>query len=72
MFDLNEKDSDGQTKWLIKDTLAKIKFVGNCNLSGYQFDVASYDTATKTFTLNIYEDKRGLKIPDGRDRKSVV
>lgn len=66
MFDLNEKDSDGQTKWLIKDTLAKIKFVGNCNLSGYQFDVASYDTATKTFTLNIYEDKRGLKIPDGR------
>lgn len=66
MFDLNEKDNAGQTKYLIADTPAKIKFVGNCNLSGYQFEVASYDTATKTFTLNIYEDKRGLKIPDGQ------
>lgn len=66
MFDLNEKDSEGQTKYLIADTPAKIKFVGNCNLSGYQFEVASYDTATKTFTLNLYEDSRGLKIPDGR------
>ncbi len=66
MFDLNEKDGEGQTRWLIADTPAKIKFVGNCNLSGYQFEVAKYDTATKTFTLNLYEDKRGLKIPDGR------
>lgn len=66
MFDLNEKDSEGQTKWLIQDTPAKIKFVGNCNLSGYQFELANYDTATKTFTLNLYEDNRGLKIPDGR------
>lgn len=66
MFDLNEKDSEGQTKWLIADTAAKIKFVGNCNLSGYQFEIASYDTATKTFTLNLYEDSRGLKIPDGQ------
>lgn len=66
MFDLNEKDSEGQTLYLIEGTTAKLKFVGNCNLSGYQFEIAKYDTATKTFTLNIYEDKRGLKIPDGR------
>ncbi len=66
MFDLNEKDGEGQTRWLIADTPAKIKFVGNCNLSGYQFEVAKYDTATKTFTINLYEDSRGLKIPDGR------
>lgn len=66
MFDLNEKDSEGQTRWLISDKPAKIKFVGNCNLSGYQFEVAKFDTATKTFTINLYEDNRGLKIPDGR------
>lgn len=66
MFDLNEKDSEGQTLYLIEGTTAKLKFVGNCNLSGYQFEIAKYDTATKTFTLNLYEDKRGLKIPDGR------
>lgn len=66
MFDLNEKDSEGQTRWLIEGTTAKLKFVGNCNLSGYQFEIAKYDTATKTFTLNLYEDSRGLKISDGR------
>ena len=66
MFDLNEKDEKGQTRWLIDGTCAKVKFVGNCNLSGYQFEVAKFDSATKTFTLNLYEDSRGLKIPDGR------
>lgn len=66
MFDLNEKDESGQTRWLMEGTCAKVKFVGNCNLSGYQFEVAKFDSATKTFTLNLYEDSRGLKIPDGR------
>lgn len=66
MFDLNEKDENGNTRWLIDGTCAKVKFVGNCNLSGYQFEIAKFDSATKTFTLNPYEDSRGLKIPDGR------
>ena len=65
MFNLNEKDSEGQTRYLIDGTTAKLKFVGNCNLSGYQFEIAKFDTATKTFTINLYEDSRGLKIPDG-------
>lgn len=66
MFDLNEKDSEGQARWLMDGTVAKLKFVGNCNLSGYQFEIAKFDSATKTFTLNLYEDSRGLKIPDGQ------
>lgn len=63
MFDLNEKDKEGQTLYLIEGTTAKIKFVGNANLAGYTFEVSKYDTATKTFTINPYEDSRGLRIP---------
>lgn len=63
MFDLKEKDSKGNTRWLIDGTAAKLKFVGNSNLAGYEFEIANYDTKTQTFTINQYEDKRGLKIP---------
>lgn len=63
MFDLNEKDTNGNTRWLIDGTTAKLKFVGNSNLAGYEFEIANYDTKTQTFTINQYEDKRGLKIP---------
>ena len=65
MFDLNAKDAEGNTLYLIDGTVAKVKFVSG-NLAGYQFEVAKFDTATKTFTLNPYEDSRGLKIPDGK------
>lgn len=63
MFDLKEKDTNGNTRWLIDGTAAKLKFVGNSNLAGYEFEIADYDTKTQTFTINQYEDKRGLKIP---------
>ena len=65
MFDLNAKDDAGSTKYLIDGTAAKVKFTGTSALAGYEFEINKYDTDTHTFTLNYYEDKRGLKIPDG-------
>lgn len=63
MFDLNEKDSEKNTKWLIDGTPAKVKFTGQSNLAGYTFDIQSYDHATHTFKLARYEDSRGMKYP---------
>lgn len=62
-FDLNEKDSEGNTKYLIADTVAQIKFVSG-NLGGYTFDLRSYDHATKKFTINQFTDENGVKFPD--------
>lgn len=64
MFNLNEKEN-GNTKYLIDGTSAKVKFTGNSNLAGYEFEVHKYNHSTHTFTLVQYEDKRGLKLPDG-------
>lgn len=63
MFDLNEKDSEGNTKWLIDGVSAKVRFTGNHNLAGYTFDIHKYDHATHKFTLVRYEDSRGFKFP---------
>lgn len=63
MFDLNEKDGDGNTRWLIDGTPAKVKFTGSSNLAGYTFDIQSYDHATHKFKLARYEDSRGFKFP---------
>lgn len=64
MFDLNEKEN-GNTKYLIDGTTAKVKFTGLSSLAGYEFEISKYDHSTHTFTLVQYEDKRGLKLPDG-------
>jgi hypothetical protein len=63
MFDLNETDSDGNTKWLIDSTSAKITFQTG-NLAGYEFDLHSYDHATKKFIINKFTDENGLVIPN--------
>lgn len=63
MFNLNEKDEAGNTKYLIDGTAAKVKFTGNSNLAGYTFDIQSYDHATHKFKLARYEDSRGFKYP---------
>lgn len=63
MFDLNEKDGEGNTCWLIDGTPAKVKFTGNKNLAGYTFDIHSYDHKTHKFTLVRYEDSRGMRFP---------
>ena len=72
MFDLNAKDADGNTKWLIDGTAAKVKFTGTSNLAGYEFELHKYDHNTHTFTLIKYEDKRGLQLPDGGSYKIDV
>lgn len=63
MFDLNAKDADRKsTKYLIDGTSAKIKFESG-GLAGYEFDLHSYDHATKTFVINKFQDENGSVFP---------
>lgn len=61
-FDLNEKDSAGNTKWLIDGVNAKVKFTTG-NLAGYEFDVHKYDHATKEIQVIPFTDENGMKFP---------
>lgn len=61
-FDLNEKDSAGNTKWLIDGVNAKVKFTTG-NLAGYEFDVYRYDHATKEIQVVPFTDENGMKFP---------
>lgn len=65
-FDLNEKDDDGNTKWLVADNSAKITFMTG-KLAGQQFEVSKYDHSTKTFSLVPFTDSRGLVTPTEAD-----
>ena len=62
MFDLNEKDESGNTKYLLSETSAKVHF-NTGNLAGYEFDVHSYNHTTHTFTLKKQTDERGNVFP---------
>lgn len=62
MFDLNEKEPDGETKYLIAGVSAKIHF-NTGNLAGYEFDVHEYDHPSRTFTLKQFQDGSGHKFP---------
>ncbi len=61
-FDLNEKDSVGNTKWLIDGVNAKVKFTTG-NLAGYEFDVHRYDHAAKEIQVVPFTDENGMKFP---------
>jgi hypothetical protein len=61
-FDLNEKDADGNTKWLIDGVNAKVHF-NTGNLAGYEFEVHKYDHASKTIELVPFTDENGMKFP---------
>lgn len=61
-FDLNEKDSAGNTKWLIDGATAKVKFTTE-NLAGYEFDIHKYDHATKEIQVVPFTDENGMKFP---------
>ena len=69
-FDLSEKvtskGADGKeetkTTYLLPGTSAKVHF-NSGNFSGYEFEVAKYDHATKTFTLKAFKDDRGETFP---------
>lgn len=61
-FDLNAANSDGETLYLIAGVSAKVHF-NTGNLAGYEFEVHSYDHATRTFTLVKQTDDRGDVFP---------
>lgn len=61
-FDLYEKDSAGNTKWLIDGATAKVKFTTG-NLAGYEFDIHKYDHATKEIQVVPFTDENGMKFP---------
>lgn len=61
-FDLNETDSQGQTKWLIAGVNAKVKFTTG-NLAGYEFEIHKYTHSTKEIQLVPFTDENGLKFP---------
>lgn len=63
-FDLNEKDSDGNTIYMIDQVTPKINFISG-NLSGYSLAVHSYKAATKEFILVPYKEESGNIIPSG-------
>lgn len=62
MFDLNETDASGNTKWLISGVTAKLK-VQSGNLAGYEFDIASYNHTTHAIVLKPFTDENGMKFP---------
>ncbi|VDH16098.1 Fibronectin type III protein [Algoriella xinjiangensis] len=60
-FDLNEKEN-GNTKYLINGTAAKIHF-NKGDLSGYEFDVHTYDNTLKEFHIIKFADENGYEFP---------
>lgn len=61
-FDLNAKDGEGNTLYLMAGTSAKIHF-NTGNLAGYEFEVASYNHSTKEFELLSSTDENGYTFP---------
>ena len=61
-FDLNAKNADGETLYLINGVSAKIHF-NTGNLAGYDFEVKAYDHAMHKFTLIKTTDDRGDVFP---------
>jgi hypothetical protein len=61
-FDLNEKNVDGTTKYLMAGTSAKIAF-NTGNLAGYEFEVSTYVHSTKKFTIISQTDQNDYVFP---------
>jgi hypothetical protein len=61
-FDLNEADSQGNTKWLIAGVNAKVKFTTG-NLAGYEFEIHKYTHSTKEIQLVPFTDENGMTFP---------
>lgn len=64
-FDLNAKNSDGSTKYLVAGTSAKVHF-NTGNLAGYEFEIkkGGYDHASKTFEIIPFKNDQGQSFPD--------
>lgn len=61
-FDINAKNTSGETLYLISGVSAKVHF-NSGNLAGYEFEVHAYDHATHKFTLVKQTDDRGNVFP---------
>ena len=61
-FDLNAKDGTGNSLYLT-GTAAIVHF-NTGNLAGYEFEISSFDYATKKFTFKPFTDDRGQAFPD--------
>lgn len=61
-FDLNAKNAQGETLYLMNGVAAKIHF-NTGNLAGYDFEIKEYDHATHKFTLKKFTDDRGSVFP---------
>lgn len=62
LFDLNEKDEEGNTKWWIDGVTPKVTFDSG-NLSGYSFAIKAFDSGTKEIELVPYIDGLDNEIP---------
>lgn len=64
-FDLNSKNNDGSTKYLVAGTSAKVHF-NTGNLAGYEFEIKKngYDHTTKSFEIIPFKNDQGQSFPD--------
>lgn len=67
MFDLNEKDEKGDSKYILGSATPTIRF-NTGNLGGYEFSLAGYNSLTKTFTLVPFTDENDYRYPSKDDK----
>ncbi len=66
MFDLNETDEQGNSKYLLGTSSPVVHF-NTGNLGGYEFSIAGYNSTTKTFTLVPFTDENEYRYPSADD-----
>ena len=66
MFDLNETDELGDSKYLLGTSSPVVHF-NTGNLGGYEFSIAGYNSTTKTFTLVPFTDENEYRYPSADD-----
>lgn len=68
-FDLNAK-VDGNTLYLVPGTTAKIHFQSG-DLAGYEFELSSYNHATKAFKLIEFTNEIAYKLPNSTLKPAI-
>lgn len=61
-FDLNEKDGNGNSKYLLASATARVHF-NTGKLAGYEFSIAGYNSGRKTFTIVPFTDENDYQYP---------
>lgn len=61
-FDLNEKDGNGNSKYLLASATAHVHF-NTGKLAGYEFSIAGYNSGRKTFTIVPFTDENDYQYP---------